>query len=149
MTLMEIRDVRTDIAMPGDIITYNKLSYMFTDMNEGGRMIDLKHAHQLVAAYGLRGNVDEVSRPLSIVTHYRPRQFKKRMTWQVPIISLSLRINQITALATKQTTRTNHESRRVNILSHTLRFFELSVTKDTRIKIDGLHAGYIFMLLFV
>ncbi|XP_029826448.3 vitellogenin-6 [Ixodes scapularis] len=62
MTLMEIRDVRSDITMPGDIITYNKLSYMFTDMNEGGRMIDLKHAHQLVAAYGLRGNVDEVGR---------------------------------------------------------------------------------------
>ncbi|CAN8004235.1 unnamed protein product, partial [Ixodes hexagonus] len=62
MTLIEIRDIRSEIAIQGDIITYNKLSYMFTDINEGGRMIDLKHAHQLVAAYGLKGNVDEVGR---------------------------------------------------------------------------------------
>ncbi|KAH6941092.1 hypothetical protein HPB50_013290 [Hyalomma asiaticum] len=60
--LIEIRDSISDLTFNEDMVTYPKLSFVFTEEHDTKRVVDLKSAHHLVATYGLKGNVDEVGR---------------------------------------------------------------------------------------
>lgn len=62
LVLVETRDGVTDPIINEDLVTYTKLAFLFSEDHGTKRVVDLKSAHQLVATYGLRGDVDEVGR---------------------------------------------------------------------------------------
>lgn len=62
LELVETRDGVTDPVINEDLVTYTKLAFLFSEDHGTKRVVDLKSAHQLVATYGLRGDVDEVGR---------------------------------------------------------------------------------------
>ncbi|KAK8788258.1 hypothetical protein V5799_021966 [Amblyomma americanum] len=60
--LVEIRDSVSDLVFNEDLVTFPKLTFLFSDEHGSKRVVDLKSEHQLVATYGLKGDVDEVGR---------------------------------------------------------------------------------------
>lgn len=60
--LIETRDSISDMTFNEDLVTYPKLSFIFSEDQDTKRVVDLKDAHKLIATYGLKGNVDEVGR---------------------------------------------------------------------------------------
>nr|AXP34687.1 vitellogenin-1 [Haemaphysalis flava] len=62
LVLVETRDGVIDPVINEDLVTYTKLAFLFSEDHGTKRVVDLKSAHQLVATYGLKGDVDEVGR---------------------------------------------------------------------------------------